>query len=534
LCGFRFIGVDSHSALETDPDLPGAYFSEIWRLSETRHIQCLCKIVTTVNAMLLRIGSRGDAVRQLQNDINQLRDDGNLSIPAALDVDGIYGDLTGNAVIRFQKDQGLQVDGVAGDQTLGRIADALERHNTPVDAKPPVANEAASLIQKLLTIAQKEIGTREVGGNNCGVRIREYQRSTQEAPGVWPWCAAFVDWSVREWVAQPDVRAALGWSDNADNQRPRTARAFDYIDWGRYHKQAVHPPSIRPEPGMLAVYEFSHIGIVKAAIEGDRFIAIEGNTNASGDRDSASGDGVWEKVRHNSLVRNFIAWRFVQSASADEKTASRALPTNVSTATRGIGSIPRECLEFIVDQEGMDQPWIFPGGSSGITLGHGYDLYAEPDDQLRKDWTAFLTSNQLDRLSAAVGKNGAEAETFASTFKDITISVDAGDAVFFAATVPKYYNQMLSGLPGVDQFPGEVQGALLSLVFNRGSSIKGERRKEMKEIQTLIATGQHDAQTLGKIAAQLREMKRLWVGKGLDGLLARREAEARMVESAIV
>ena len=37
---------------------------------------------------------------------------------------------------------------------------------------------------------------------------------------------------------------------------------------------------------------------------------------------------------------------------------------------------------------------------------------------------------------------------------------------------------------------------------------------------------------LADIAKQLRAMKRLWVGKGLDGLIARREAEARLVEQS--
>ena len=35
------------------------------------------------------------------------------------------------------------------------------------------------------------------------------------------------------------------------------------------------------------------------------------------------------------------------------------------------------------------------------------------------------------------------------------------------------------------------------------------------------------------IASQLRSMKRLWQGKGLDGLITRREAEAKLVESCI-
>ncbi len=38
---------------------------------------------------------------------------------------------------------------------------------------------------------------------------------------------------------------------------------------------------------------------------------------------------------------------------------------------------------------------------------------------------------------------------------------------------------------------------------------------------------------LREIAGQIRAMKRLWEGQGLDGLLRRRDAEADLVESAI-
>ena len=55
-----------------------------------------------------------------------------------------------------------------------------------------------------------------------------------------------------------------------------------------------------------------------------------------------------------------------------------------------------------------------------------------------------------------------------------------------------------------------------------------DRRKEMRAIRGAVAEGD-----LQEIADQLRAMKRLWEGKGLDGLLKRRDAEADMVESAI-
>jgi GH24 family phage-related lysozyme (muramidase) len=78
----------------------------------------------------------------------------------------------------------------------------------------------------------------------------------------------------------------------------------------------------------------------------------------------------------------------------------------------------------------------------------------------------------------------------------------------------------------------DAQGALISLVYNRGTSMfdkPGEdRRKEMRAIRDAVAVGD-----LQEIANQLRSMERLWEGKGLDGLIKRREDEAALVESSI-
>ena len=51
----------------------------------------------------------------------------------------------------------------------------------------------------------------------------------------------------------------------------------------------------------------------------------------------------------------------------------------------------------------------------------------------------------------------------------------------------------------------------------------------MRAIRDAVPSGD-----LQEIADQLRSMKRLWINKGLDGLLRRREEEAKLVESCIV
>ena len=76
--------------------------------------------------------------------------------------------------------------------------------------------------------------------------------------------------------------------------------------------------------------------------------------------------------------------------------------------------------------------------------------------------------------------------------------------------------------------PPDAQGALVSLVFNRGPGMDGDRRREMRAVRDAVAR-----KDLREIAGQIRAMKRLWEGQGLDGLLRRRDAEADLVESAI-
>ncbi len=484
---------------------------------------------------MLRLGSRGAAVVALQKDLNALAHARIIKLPADLETDGLFGEKTEAAVEKAQTALKVEVDGIAGEQTLGALARKLGEKITPTGRRLAPAQQKR-LIKILLKVAQKEVGTREVGGNNCGVRIRDYQRATDDRPlGPWPWCAAFVSWCIREWVAQPAVRSALGWrtDDEAEDRRPKTSRAFGYIDWAREQNQFVLPATVRPQPGMIVVYDFSHIGIVKRAVGRTSFIAIEGNTNGRGDRESTTGDGVWEKKRARSLVRNFVQWRFIAKPPAIAFAAPEALPAGVPPTIRGVGAIPRESLEFIIDEEGMDQPYRFPGGQSGVTIGHGYDLGAETAPELYRDWGKWLSKDQLDRLKQAVGKSGPAAAQMCRQFEDIKITTEAADDVFYRRTVPKYYEQTLETFPHMDAFPGVVQGALLSLVFNRGTSLEGGRREEMRRIRDLIASGSPTSQTLEEIAAQFREMKSIWAGKGLNGLVIRREKEARWVESAI-
>jgi GH24 family phage-related lysozyme (muramidase) len=183
---------------------------------------------------------------------------------------------------------------------------------------------------------------------------------------------------------------------------------------------------------------------------------------------------------------------------------------------------------FILDFEGLNQPSEWPGGDSGVTIGIGYDLGYVTIDQFEFDWGPYFTADQLNRLREAVGKRGIAARNRAPRFADIRIKRKDAETVFIERSLPMYALKTEMAFPGITELPQDAQGALVSLVFNRGTSMEGDRRSEMRAIRDAVPSGD-----LQEIADQLRCMKRLWVNKGLDGLLRRREEEARLVESCM-
>ena len=76
--------------------------------------------------MVYRVGSKGDAVRQLQEWLNQLGYDCGKA-------DGVYGTKTEAAVRRFQGDHGLAADGIAGDRTQAALTAEVTKAGKPSD-----------------------------------------------------------------------------------------------------------------------------------------------------------------------------------------------------------------------------------------------------------------------------------------------------------------------------------------------------------------------------------------------------------------
>lgn len=167
----------------------------------------------------------------------------------------------------------------------------------------------SELIDSMLAIAEKEVGTREGARNNTGARIVEYQGATWLAPGAWAWCAAFTAWVMREWLERHEVRDALRLEtfSVADKWRCRDASAYGWEKWAKQRKLQILPENQLARRGDFVLFDFSHIGIVRAdQAKGKSIETIEGNTNGKGERDSTTGDGVWKKTRAPSLTKCYI------------------------------------------------------------------------------------------------------------------------------------------------------------------------------------------------------------------------------------
>ena len=169
----------------------------------------------------------------------------------------------------------------------------------------------------------------------------------------------------------------------------------------------------------------------------------------------------------------------------------------------------------------------WPGGASGTTLAIGVDCgYYTPDELGRIFY--FLPANQLEAIKNASGKTGQAGKDYVKQIKplNITVSWDQAIKIFSDLTWPKFAKLTEKTFPGVDQLCDNAYGALVSLIFNRGTSLSGSSRAEMRSIRELVPKKDYNG-----IADEIKSMKRIWEGKGLDGLLARRDAEAALVES---
>ena len=195
--------------------------------------------------------------------------------------------------------------------------------------------------------------------------------------------------------------------------------------------------------------------------------------------------------------------------------------------------VSQKSLDMIVSFE-VSSPAIYekkyrkptwPGGQSGVTIGVGFDLGYYTVKQVTDAFGKYVTANMLQLMLSVRGLKGVAAKNALGGVMAIDIPYTTAAQVFHESTLPSFAAQTRKIYPGVEKLPPDAQGGLLSLIYNRGTSLTGDRRTEMAAIVPLVAKG-----NLAGIADQIRAMKRLW--PTVKGLRDRRDKEADLVANA--
>ena len=186
--------------------------------------------------------------------------------------------------------------------------------------------------------------------------------------------------------------------------------------------------------------------------------------------------------------------------------------------------IATEAVTFIVRHEVGSRRYYethtaqphFPGGHSGVTIGIGYDLRFEPE-WFAEDWGSVLPPETTRTLERYLGRPGSRQAV--ESLAEIRVPWRVAWGVFVGSVLPRYVARTRRAFPGFDAVSRTRRGVLVSLVYNRGSAMLGESRREMREIRAHVARGE-----LAAVPDALRAMRRLW--PDARGLRLRREQEA--------
>lgn len=248
------------------------------------------------NYPMLTSGSKGAYVKKCQ----ELLLEKGYALPR-YGADGDYGAETVAAVKQFQRDRGLEVDGICGPDTWAALLRETGAEETPAQSTPEAAGGAA---EKLIAIAQAEVGylekatnanlddkTANAGYNNWNKYARDidenYPNFYNGKKNGYAWCDVFVDWcfiqafgyaNALKLLCAPEKSTGAGCGCSADFFRAA----------GRFFKA--------PKPGDQIFFGAAgneyHTGLV-SAVDGSRVYTIEGNASGSGVE--ANGGGVFAK-----------------------------------------------------------------------------------------------------------------------------------------------------------------------------------------------------------------------------------------------
>lgn len=220
------------------------------------------------------------------------------------------------------------------------------------------------------------------------------------------------------------------------------------------------------------------------------------------------------------------------------KTESVFAPAQV---TQPINQLPQAAQDLITDAEVSSvasdhsyydrhyQKPTWPQGDSGVTIGIGVDLGFETGEFTKTSWSDYLDGDDVASLQTCNGVSGKAAKALCATMQDITIPWLTAASEFNVYEVPNYWSLTRRTFPGFDNLRLNAQGALVSLVYNRGSSLSGPSRVDMRTIRDAVKTKDYDAMAEAE-THMLVTCGNSWRNAGIyDGMKTRRTSEANLI-----
>jgi hypothetical protein len=262
--------------------------------------------------------------------------------------------------------------------------------------------------------------------------------------------------------------------------------------------------------------------VLKLGAQGDAVKALQRGLNKIGSLLIVDGD--FGSGTEAAVVDACAALRRPGPPQADDgllaALATLPEPSRDLTAP-GVTFIGREEVSSPGEYRRRYKHPVWPTPNSGITIGIGYDLRFATEATLRADWSDVLPRETIATLVPVLGKPGSSEALAAVASLDIPLP--AAMAVFLKRMVPAHAGNTRTAYPTLDTLPPARRTALVSLVFNRGNDLAGDRRREMRRIRELLDAGNPEP-----VAAEIEAMARLWDPVKERGVIDRRRREATL------
>jgi hypothetical protein len=200
--------------------------------------------------------------------------------------------------------------------------------------------------------------------------------------------------------------------------------------------------------------------------------------------------------------------------------------------------LPLEAVKLIIECEVTDRANYeknlsrptWPGLESGLTIAIGYDVGFVTPVEFYNDFSRYDFNQVVRRLRPFCGYKGYRAQRVLPDVQDVVCPWETAIKVFKYSTLPQEISLTRRTFPNCDLLPKLSLGALVSLVYNRGTALKGQNREEMLELAIAM-----EQKRFSDVPNQLLAMQRVWPAgtQGSEGLCRRRRAEADLFNKGL-